>query len=212
VVSVLRAGKAAGRPLHLSSIGGTMNTEPISGALTTLLGELVDGPPGKFAFMLNAGDPGLLRSLDRLSPEAASASVHGGATVAAHVEHLRYGLSLMNRWTAGKNPFQGADWGAAWRTSPVSEPEWARLRAALADEAHRWLDALRVPREVDEVELSGVIGSIAHLAYHLGAIRQIDRTARGPAEGEQVGGVGGVTGEPPPPSEEISHTVRHPRV
>ncbi len=26
-----------------------------------------------------------------------------------------------------------------------------------------------------------MIGSIAHLAYHLGAIRQIDRTARGPA-------------------------------
>jgi hypothetical protein len=189
-----------------------MNTEPISGALTTLLGELVDGPPGKFAYMLNQGDAGLLRSLDRLPADAASRSVPGGASIAAHVEHLRYGLSLMNRWTAGENPFQGADWGAAWRTGAVSEPEWARLRAALADEAHRWLGALRVPREVDEVELSGVIGSIAHLAYHLGAIRQIDRTARGPAEGEQVGGVGGVTGEPPPPSEEISHTVRHPRV
>ena len=28
-----------------------------------------------------------------------------------------------------------------------------------------------------------MIGSIAHLAYHIGAIRQIDKSARGPKEG-----------------------------
>jgi hypothetical protein len=40
-----------------------------------------------------------------------------------------------------------------------------------------------MPREVQEIELNGMIGSIAHLAYHLGAIRQIDSSLRGPAEG-----------------------------
>ena len=35
-------------------------------------------------------------------------------------------------------------------------------------------------REVDEVELNGVVGSIAHLAYHVGAMRQMDRALRGP--------------------------------
>ena len=39
------------------------------------------------------------------------------------------------------------------------------------------------PREVSEVELSGMVASLAHLAYHLGAIRQIDRQARGPKVG-----------------------------
>jgi hypothetical protein len=38
---------------------------------------------------------------------------------------------------------------------------------------------------VEDVELSGMIGSIAHLAYHLGAIRQISSDARGPAEGDR---------------------------
>jgi hypothetical protein len=33
------------------------------------------------------------------------------------------------------------------------------------------------------VELTGMIGSIAHLAYHLGAIRQISKDTRGPKEG-----------------------------
>lgn len=31
------------------------------------------------------------------------------------------------------------------------------------------------------MELNGVIASIAHLAYHVGAIRQIDLSAKGPS-------------------------------
>jgi hypothetical protein len=30
------------------------------------------------------------------------------------------------------------------------------------------------------MELNGVVASVAHLAYHLGAIRQIDRSIQGP--------------------------------
>jgi hypothetical protein len=33
---------------------------------------------------------------------------------------------------------------------------------------------------MSSLELNGVIASVAHLAYHLGAIRQIDRSTRGP--------------------------------
>jgi hypothetical protein len=157
-----------------------MNTREITDSLGTLFSELVDGAPERGTYMLNPGDAGLLRSLDRLSAEAASAAADGGASIAAHVEHLRYGLSLMNRWAAGENPFRDADWNAAWNTRTVSDAEWQKLRADLADEAHRWLEALRRPRDVMPIELNGMIGSIAHLAYHLGAIRQIDRTARGP--------------------------------
>lgn len=79
-----------------------------SGTLARLFAELVNGAnvPGG-AFILNSGDVGLLRSLDKLSASDASHSSNGGATV----------------------------------------------------------------------------GSIAHLAYHLGAIRQIAKSARGPKEG-----------------------------
>src|SRR4051812_23122489 len=159
-----------------------MNTRDLTDTLATLLGELVDGPPGE-AYMLNRGDAGLLRSLDKLTAADASAAVHGGATIAAHVDHVRYGLSLMNRWSGGDNPFDGADWSASWRKSSVSDREWQELRTGLASESHRWLEALRKPVEVNAMELNGIVASIAHLAYHLGAIRQINRAARGPADG-----------------------------
>src|SRR5687768_8610564 len=159
-----------------------MRTEDVAQTLATLFSELVEGAPASGGFMLNPGDEGLLRSLDKLTAAAASAVTSTGSSVAAHVDHLRYGLSLMNRWSAGANPFKDADWGASWRKTRVSDEGWRALRADLRAEAARWLDALRTPREAKPVELNGMIGSIAHLAYHLGAIRQIDRTLRGPVE------------------------------
>jgi hypothetical protein len=162
-----------------------MQTNDLSPSLGTLFSELVIGANGGGgAFILNSGDIGLLRSLDKLSAADASSSVHGGATIAAHAQHVRYGLSLMNRWaTEGGNPFADAKWDEAWKTSRVDDGEWTEIRGGLRDEAHRWLDALGTPRDVSNVELSGMIASIAHIAYHLGAIRQIASSARGPKEG-----------------------------
>ena len=161
-----------------------MHTKDISQSLAGLFSELVDGPGSSGAFMLNSGDEGLLRSLDKLSAADASRSVNDGATIAAHAQHVRYGLSLMNRWAReGGNPFADATWDAAWKISRVDDGAWEEIRSGLRDEAQRWVATLRTPRQAAEIELSGMIGSIAHLAYHLGAIRQINKEVRGPREG-----------------------------
>jgi hypothetical protein len=159
-------------------------SSPILGAIFS---ELVDGandPRG--AFVLNSGDVGLLQSLDKLSAEAASHASHGGATIAAHAEHLRYGLSLLNQWAReGGNPFASARWEEAWKTSVVTDERWAAIRAGLREQAVQWREVLKQPREVADVEMSGMIGSVAHLAYHLGAMRQIDKAVRGPRDEER---------------------------
>ena len=90
----------------------------------------------------------------------------------------------MNRWMReGGNPFADATWDEAWKTSRVDEIEWQAIRRELVAEARAWCAALGEDREVNAMELSGMIASIAHLAYHLGAIRQIDKASRGPKEG-----------------------------
>jgi hypothetical protein len=159
-----------------------MRTDDLADSFGTLFDELVHGAPATEAYMLNGGDPGLLRSLDRITAEAASAVTSTGSSIAAHVDHLRYGLSLMNRWSAGENPFGSADWSASWKRTTVDDAAWRRLRDELRTEADHWARALRAARDVQRIELNGMIGSIAHLAYHLGAIRQIDRTLRGPSD------------------------------
>ena len=162
-----------------------MRTTDLNGVLTRLFSELVDGasdPAG--AFILNSGDAGLLASLDKLSAGDASRSVNGGATIAAHAQHVCYGLSLMNQWASeGGNPFANARWEEAWKISDVDAAQWDDIRNGLRDQAQRWMRSLGRPRDVAEVELSGMVASVAHLAYHLGAIRQIDKEARGPREG-----------------------------
>jgi hypothetical protein len=165
-----------------------MHTSDAAPALARLFSELIDGTDvtggGPGGFVLNTGDVGLLRSLDKLPAADASRSANGGATIAAHAQHLRYGLSLMNRWAAeGGNPFADAAWDEAWKTAAVDDDEWRAIRDGLRQETHRWLQSLGAPRAVNEIEFTGMISSIAHLAYHLGAIRQINKDARGPREG-----------------------------
>ena len=83
-------------------------------------------------------------------PAAASRSVHDGATIAAHAQHVRYGLS-------------------------THEPLGERGRESIRQ--------CEMGRGVEDLDRPGLIASVAHVAYHLGAIRQIDKGARGPREG-----------------------------
>ena len=165
-----------------------MDTGSLSPILRTLFGELVDGssdPSGR-TYVLNQGDGGLLAALDRLSAAAASAT-HGGPSIAAHVDHLRYGLSLLNRWASGSPPpWPDMDWTVSWRKNVASETEWRALRDELRREADAWAGVLRTPREVSDAEAGWMAGSVAHFAYHMGAIRQIDRTTRGPTAEDEA--------------------------
>lgn len=166
-----------------------MQSERLAEALATIFRELVEGSrePGASSYVLNQGDGGLLASLDRLSAAAASATHGGGASIAAHVDHLRYGFSMVNRWADGVSPpWPEMDWAASWRRTVVSEAEWRTLRDELRRETGRWASALNAPRDLNEKEAGWLVGSVAHFAYHMGAIRQIDRAIRGPSAEDEA--------------------------
>src|SRR5687768_8803626 len=98
-------------------------TADLASVLARLWSELADGPSDPTGpVMLNSGDAGLLRSLDALPAGEASRSTNDGATIAAHTQHVRFGLSLMNRWAReGGNPFADAKWDAAWKIGAVNQ-------------------------------------------------------------------------------------------
>ena len=147
--------------------------------LVTLLSEALYGPRGD-AFFLNTGDRGLIASLDALSAETASARPGGRSSVASHVEHLRYGLDLLNREAKGERMWAVANWADAWTHQAVTEDQWRTLRADLAHQAQAWLEVMKHPPVWDDVGLGSAVGSIPHLTYHLGAIRQLAQAASGP--------------------------------
>ena len=86
-------------------------------AISKLLIEVFEGPPGDEAYVLNPGDPGFSGSLKPFPRQPRQPPpTPAKPPIAAHVDHVLYGLSLMNRWTAGEeNPWASADWNASWR-------------------------------------------------------------------------------------------------
>ena len=144
-------------------------------ALQTLLTEIFDGPPGQTAYLLNPGDPGLLRQLESIDAAVASARpMPGRTTIASHVDHVLYGIDLLNRWAGGEeNPWATADWEASWRRTTVDDNGWRVLRNRLREAAAAWQRAVGERREWDEISAAGALSSAAHTAYHLGAIRQL---------------------------------------
>ena len=74
---------------------------------------------------------------------ATASTTHGdGPSIAAHVDHLRYGLSLLNRWGDGvPPPWPDMDWSLSWRKTVVSDAVWRTLRDELRREAERWAEA-----------------------------------------------------------------------
>jgi hypothetical protein len=144
-------------------------------ALSKLLTEIFDGPPSSEAYLLNPGDPGLLRQLDSITaPDASRRPMPGSTTIASHADHVLYGIDLLNRWAAGEeNPWANADWSASWKRTTVTDPQWETLRQKLRKASEQWQAAVKSRKEWDDTAAAGALSSAAHTAYHLGAIRQI---------------------------------------
>jgi hypothetical protein len=144
-------------------------------ALGNMLTEIFDGPPAGAAYLLNSGDPGLFRELDTIDAAAASKRpMPGKTTIASQVDHLLFGLEILNRWAAGEeNPWAGADWNASWQRTTVSADQWKKLRDGLRREADKWRKVVATRTNWDDLGASAALSTAAHTAYHFGAIRQI---------------------------------------
>ena len=144
-------------------------------ALSNMLTEIFGGPPGEEAYVLNPGDPGLLRQLDSIDAKAASTPpTQGQKSIAAHADHICFGLAILNRWAAGEtNPWAGADFNASWQRTAVTDDQWRALREGLRGEAGKWQKAVAARTSWDDLSAAAGLSTAAHTAYHLGAIRQI---------------------------------------
>jgi hypothetical protein len=158
------------------------DTAMVSKAIADLLEEAHVNPPNHTATWMTSNEPdsGFLGTLSHVSAREASVPPAPGMnTIAAHARHLRFALSLANRAMRGENPYGNADWRGSFQPQTVDEAEWAGLRQALGREHELLLSAIRARTDWDDVMmLQGVMASIGHGSYHLGAIRQIIRVVR----------------------------------
>ncbi len=149
---------------------GSMNADEVASSLAGLFTEAYEGADS--SFFSDGGKGGLLGTLDGLTAAAASLSAApDGLTIAAHAEHLRWSLANLNATVKGApwNP----NWSESWRVRQLDPAAWDDLRADLRREYRVTLETMRNLdlAHLEPMIFTGVVATIAHGAYHLGAIR-----------------------------------------
>jgi hypothetical protein len=114
---------------------------------------------------------GIRPTLSALTAEQASRRFDGHPSIAAHARHTAFHLRVGAEWIRGDHSRR--DWPASFEPQTVNEAEWRGIQKDLEAsrvELVRALEGLSPERFVEE---GAGLGAVAHLAYHLGAIRQL---------------------------------------
>ena len=121
----------------------------------------------------------LFETLATISAEEASRPVsESGASIAGHVEHLRFYLDVLEQSLRGQE-IGKIDWEQSWLVHAVTPDEWSQLQNRTR-EGYQRIRALAEGFETweGEQDIPDTFAVIVHTAYHLGAIRLALYTVR----------------------------------
>lgn len=139
-----------------------------------LLRECFEGiPAGASGTWFVQGTEGLLDVFDSVSATKASRKPsQQGSSIAAHIYHVLFILKGAN--TYGGRPGPGGTWESSWDVQAVSEEEWKRLESDVRDEYEFFQGWVAQHSDWTNPDTTtGVLAQLPHLAYHLGAVRQL---------------------------------------
>jgi hypothetical protein len=145
-------------------------TNEVVDQLLAVLREAFEGPPESWSYFTD-NDPaaGLFGTLAPLSASDAS-RLHGGTSIAAHVHHILFSLEVSTAWLSGDRSRR--NWQESWSVSEVDDAAWARMLEQLRSGYAELRQAFETHAGSDAETVGGAIAAVAHVAYHLGAIRQ----------------------------------------
>ncbi len=142
----------------------------VLGQIIGVLEEAFEGPRQSWSYFTDSGkDSGLLGTLERLSAGEAS-RVLGRTSIAAHVHHVIFGLRASAAWIEGDRTTR--KWSVSWSLMEADDAEWRRMQEALRSGYRDLRRDVEIYAATSAESMGGVIGALAHVAYHLGAIRQ----------------------------------------
>lgn len=156
-------------------------------SIDVLLQEAYDGPadPSRTWFISTEPDCSVLGTVRHLTAAQAWHKPGGLAhSVAEHVAHILFSLNHAAKCASAGRELE-ADWNTSWYVGQPDPAQWLSLQRQLR-EAHlrlrMWVHADETFESRDNI--ARLVATIAHTAYHLGAIRQVAALAvrEAPAE------------------------------
>lgn len=118
---------------------------------------------------------GIHTTLRPLTAAAASIRHDGRPSIAAHARHMAFHLRVVAEWVQGVRLKR--DWPGSFEPQTVNEAEWALIQQELEDARAQFLRVMAALSPEQLAAEGAGLGAIAHLAYHLGAIRQLTQRA-----------------------------------
>ncbi|HMO35737.1 MAG TPA: hypothetical protein PKA06_06815 [Gemmatales bacterium] len=147
-----------------------LNTEQIMGQLLAVLQEGYKGPATPWSYFADVRENGgFLGSISKLSASDASREI-AGSSIVAHAHHVAFGMHSAADWIRGNH--SPKEWKSSWSLLCVDDTGWLDLQKKLQEAYDDLRQAIAFHSSDSVFSFGGSVGAIAHLAYHLGAIRQ----------------------------------------
>ena len=120
-------------------------------------------------FTDNKPDAGFIGLLQGLNAADVSLPI-AGTSIVSHVHHVIFSLLESAAWIRGDH--SPKDWNESWRVSSVTDSEWSQMLDHIRASFLALRIAIRENGANDILTIGGTIGVVAHMAFHLGGIRQ----------------------------------------
>jgi hypothetical protein len=113
-------------------------------------------------------DTGLEQTLAAVSAAQAARPL-GHNSIAQQVQHTAFGADVFAAWLRGESP--EVDWDASWQVGALDDAGWVQLQQQLWAALAGLRAAIAAHAAESNRRLTQAHGAIAHLIYHVGAIR-----------------------------------------
>jgi hypothetical protein len=124
-----------------------------------------------------SGNHGFFAVLAGLNAAQASDSTVLGSSIVSHTAHTAFHIEATLRSAAGdRSP---NDWQASFLPRVVSDADWIVQQQRLQGAYSSIVGLAHSTAIWDEHSAVGMMATLAHVSYHLGAVRQILKLARG---------------------------------
>ena len=120
-------------------------------------------------FTDNKPDAGFVGLLNKISAVDASRKIAGNS-IASHAHHVRFSLIEAATWIRGDHSQR--DWGASWKVNEVNEEQWSKIRQEISKAYEDLREAIGSHASSNVEAFGAAAAVVAHMAFHLGAIRQ----------------------------------------
>lgn len=142
----------------------SIELDAFRGGLVTILEELFETDR---RYILDQNE-NLWATLAHIDADTASETfAHGLATIAGQVSHIDFLIdAVLNHFG------EDLDWEAAWNVGAVTDEEWADLVRRLRARYDELKAYASTHADWDQMMIGGAFALVAHIAYHLGQIRE----------------------------------------